>query len=142
MDLPVCRSPIQGGQVQAYTGLWSSPLQFVDWFRKKQSCPYYLPRIADSAVSSQITKKSIRIRNSEYLKGIFVRNVESDSLSTLALRVMHASPQVITSAMQLYFTGESFRNVKKFLTLQGVNVSHQTVYNWISKYVSIMEKLR
>jgi transposase-like protein len=27
---------------------------------------------------------------------------------------MHASPQVITSAMQLYFSGESFRNIKNF----------------------------
>jgi len=27
---------------------------------------------------------------------------------------MHATPQVITSALQLYFTGESFRNVQKF----------------------------
>lgn len=53
---------------------------------------------------------------------------------------MHASPQVITSAMQLYFTGESFRNVKQFLKLQGVNVVHQTVYNWIKKYTRLMER--
>ena len=34
---------------------------------------------------------------------------------------MHTNPQMITSAMQLYFTGESFRNVQKFLKLQGTN---------------------
>jgi putative transposase len=53
---------------------------------------------------------------------------------------MHATPEVITSAMQLYFTGESFRNVQKFLRLQGVNVSHMGVYKWINKYVGLMEK--
>jgi transposase-like protein len=53
---------------------------------------------------------------------------------------MKASPQVITSAMQLYFTGESLRNVQKFLTLQGVNISHVAVYKWIRKYVKLMEK--
>jgi transposase-like protein len=53
---------------------------------------------------------------------------------------MKASPQIITSAMQLYFTGESLRNVQKFLRLQGVNVSHVAVYKWIQKYVSLMEK--
>jgi len=53
---------------------------------------------------------------------------------------MKASPQVITSAMQLYFTGESLRNVQKFLRLQGVNVSHVAVYKWIRKYVRLMEK--
>jgi transposase-like protein len=53
---------------------------------------------------------------------------------------MKASPQIITSAMQLYFTGESLRNVQKFLRLQGVNVSHVAVYKWIHKYVDLMEK--
>jgi transposase-like protein len=53
---------------------------------------------------------------------------------------MHASPQIITSAMQLYFTGESFRNVQKFLKLQGVKISHVAVYRWIGKYVGLMKK--
>ena len=53
---------------------------------------------------------------------------------------MKASPQIITSAMQLYFTGESLRNVQKFLKLQGVDVSHVAVYKWIRKYVGLMEK--
>lgn len=52
---------------------------------------------------------------------------------------MKASPQVITSAMQLYFTGESLRNVQKFLELQGVKITHKTVWNWIKKYVGLME---
>ena len=41
--------------------------------------------------------------------------------------------------MQLYFTGESLRNVQKFLRLQGVKVSHVTVLKWIRKYVRLME---
>ncbi len=53
---------------------------------------------------------------------------------------MQATPQVITGAMQLYFTGESLRNVQKFLRLQGVDISHMTVYRWIGKYVGLMEK--
>ena len=53
---------------------------------------------------------------------------------------MKATPQIITSAMQLYFTGESFRNVQNFLRLQGVNVSHVAVYKWIGKYVGLMER--
>jgi transposase-like protein len=47
---------------------------------------------------------------------------------------------MITGAMQLYFTGESFRNVQKFLKLQGVKVSHQTIWNWVHKYVGLMEE--
>lgn len=52
---------------------------------------------------------------------------------------MKHNPQAITSAMQLYFSGESLRNVMKSLRLLGVEVSHQTVYNWIKKYVKLMK---
>jgi transposase-like protein len=52
---------------------------------------------------------------------------------------MRATPQIITEAMQLYFSGESFRNVKNFLRLQSVNISHVAVYKWINKYTSLME---
>ncbi len=51
---------------------------------------------------------------------------------------MKASPQVITSAMQLYFTGESLRNVQKFLKLQGVIISHVSILKWINKYTTLM----
>ena len=47
-------------------------------------------------------------------KGTSVRHVVNTSASSW-LSKMKASPQVITSAMQLYFTGESLRNVQKFL---------------------------
>jgi len=53
---------------------------------------------------------------------------------------MRATPQAITGAMQLYFSGESFRNVHNFLRLQGVNISQVSVYKWIKKYVGLMEK--
>jgi putative transposase len=41
--------------------------------------------------------------------------------------------------MQLYFSGESLRNVQKFLQLQGLKVNHMTIYRWIKKYVTLME---
>jgi len=53
---------------------------------------------------------------------------------------MKHSPQAITTAMQLYFSGESLRNTQKSLRLLGIVVSHQTVYNWIRKYISLMNK--
>jgi len=53
---------------------------------------------------------------------------------------MKHNPQGITTAMQLYFSGESLRNTARSLRLLGVQVSHQTVYNWIEKYTTLMEK--
>jgi transposase-like protein len=52
---------------------------------------------------------------------------------------MKHNPQGITTAMQLYFSGESLRNTARSLRLLGVQVSHKTVYNWI-KYTALMEK--
>jgi transposase-like protein len=57
----------------------------------------------------------------------------------LGFERMRATPKIITSAMQLYFTGESLRNVQKFLRLQGVNISHMGVYKWIRKYIGLMQ---
>ena len=39
--------------------------------------------------------------------------------SRLTTEFMPATPQVITSAMQLYFTGESFRNVQRYMKCKG-----------------------
>jgi transposase-like protein len=53
---------------------------------------------------------------------------------------MKHNPQGVTTAMQLYFAGESLRNVAKSLKLLGVEVTHMTVYNWIQKYTELMAK--
>jgi transposase-like protein/DNA-directed RNA polymerase subunit M/transcription elongation factor TFIIS len=58
----------------------------------------------------------------------------------LGFERMKATPQIITSAMQLYFTGESLRNVQKFLRLQGIKVSHVAILKWIRKYVKLMNE--
>lgn len=51
---------------------------------------------------------------------------------------MKHNPQAITTAMQLYFSGESLRNTQKSLKLLGVEVSHKTIFMWIKKYVQLM----
>jgi transposase-like protein len=53
---------------------------------------------------------------------------------------MKHNPQAVTTAMQLYFSGESLRNTAKSLTLIGVEVTHKTVLKWVQKYVQLMEK--
>ena len=58
----------------------------------------------------------------------------------LGFEKMKHNPQGITTAMQLYFSGESLRNTAKSIRLIGMNVTHQTIYNWIKKYVGLMRK--
>ncbi|MER5174602.1 MAG: DDE-type integrase/transposase/recombinase [Candidatus Nitrosocosmicus sp.] len=53
---------------------------------------------------------------------------------------MKHNPQGITTAMQVYFSGESLRSSARSLKLIGMDVTHQTIYNWIEKYTDLMDK--
>ncbi|MFI5450175.1 MAG: DDE-type integrase/transposase/recombinase [Candidatus Bathyarchaeia archaeon] len=53
---------------------------------------------------------------------------------------MKHTPQIVTTAMQLYFGGQSLRTTANSLRLLGVNVTHKTVFMWIKKYTALMEK--
>ncbi len=89
--------------------------------------------------SENIVKHGIRHNKQYELQRYACKDCKSRFSFNLGFEKMRSSPKTITSAMQLYFTGESLRNVQKFLRLQGVNVSHKTVYVWIKKYTGLME---
>ncbi|MDE2590453.1 MAG: SWIM zinc finger family protein, partial [Patescibacteria group bacterium] len=90
--------------------------------------------------SQDIIKKGLR-KNQNYSLQVYKCRACNKRFSiNLGFERMKVSPKVITSAMQLYFTGESLRNVQKFLELQGVIITHKTVWNWIRKYTGLMDK--
>ncbi len=89
--------------------------------------------------SERIVKHGVRHNASGDIQRWSCLQCEKWFTINLGFERMQATPQAITSAMQLYFTGESFRNVQKFLALQGVNVSHVAVYTWVTKYIKLME---
>lgn len=97
------------------------------------------PSKCPKCLSEQLVKHGIRHNKYGDIQRFSCKNCHKRFVVNLGFEKMRATPQAITSAMQLYFTGESLRNVKQFLTLQGVNVSHQTVYNWINKYTKLMK---
>lgn len=90
--------------------------------------------------SDKIVKNALRHNKYGNIQRYLCKVCNKRFSLNLGFEKMKASPQMITSAMQLYFTGESLRNVQRFLRLQGVEITHQTVYNWIKKYTGLMEK--
>jgi transposase-like protein len=58
----------------------------------------------------------------------------------LGFEKMKHNPHGVTTAMQLYFSGESLRNTARSLRLLGVQVNHKTVLMWIKKYTALMEQ--
>jgi transposase-like protein len=97
------------------------------------------PSRCTSCLSENLVKDGIRHNKYGDIQRFSCKNCHKRFVVNLGFEKMRATPQAITSAMQLYFTGESLRSVKQFLTLQGVNVSHQTVLNWITKYTKLMK---
>lgn len=89
--------------------------------------------------SEKIVKRGVRKNKYGDLQRYMCKDCGKKFSFNIGFEKMKATPQVITSAMQLYFTGTSYRNVAKFLRLQGVKVSHVAVYKWVEKYVGLME---
>jgi len=90
--------------------------------------------------SDRIVRDGLRHNRHGDIQKFYCKECGKYFTVNLGFERMKASPQAITSAMQLYFTGESLRNVQKFLRLQGINVSHVSIYKWIQKYIGLMEK--
>ena len=89
--------------------------------------------------SEQIVKHGIRHNENYDIQRWFCNDCKKWFSFNIGFEKMRANPQAVTSAMQLYFTGESLRSIQKFLRLQGISVSHQAIYKWIKKYTKLME---
>jgi len=89
--------------------------------------------------SSSIKKAGLRHNKSGPLQRFTCRDCARQFSINVGFERMKHNPQAVTAAMQLYFSGESLRNTMRSLKLIGVEVSHQTVSNWITKYTNIMK---
>ncbi|MCW3986166.1 MAG: DDE-type integrase/transposase/recombinase [Candidatus Bathyarchaeota archaeon] len=90
--------------------------------------------------STNIVKDGVRHNKHTDIQKFYCRNCQQYFSFNVGFEKMKHSPQAITTALQLYFSGESLRNTQKSLRLLGVEVVHSTVYKWIKKYIGLMEK--
>jgi putative transposase len=90
--------------------------------------------------SEDIVKHGVRRNKSGNIQRYSCNQCGKWFTHNLGFERMRATPHIVTSAMQLYFGGESFRNIMRFLDLQSVKISHVAVFKWIKKYVSLMER--
>jgi putative transposase len=92
-----------------------------------------------SCHSQNIKKSGIRHNKSGDIQRFACGDCSKIFSFNIGFERMKHNPKAVTTAMQLYFSGESLRNTQRSLQLLGVEVSHQTVANWIEKYVNIMK---
>jgi len=89
--------------------------------------------------SQNFKKSGIRHNKSGDIQRLACRDCSKIFSFNLGFERMKHNPKAVTTAMQLYFSGESLRNTQRSLLLIGVEVSHQTVANWIKKYSLLMK---
>lgn len=90
--------------------------------------------------SSNLTKDGLRHNKYGDIQKFQCKDCKKYFTINIGFEKMKHDPKGITTAMQLYFSGESLRNVSKSLRLLGMDVTHVTVYNWIKKYTELMQK--
>jgi putative transposase len=89
--------------------------------------------------SNNIIKKGLRKNKNGNIQKFYCQDCRKFFTFNIGFERMKHNPQAITSAMQLYFSGESLRNTSESLRLLGVQVSYRTILNWIRKYVKLMK---
>lgn len=47
-------------------------------------------------------------------------------------------PVVITRSLQMYFSGQSFRDISATMKMEGIMVSHVTIYGWVVSYSKLV----
>ena len=90
--------------------------------------------------SNNLKKEGVRKNKSGHIQKFYCRDCHHYFTINIGFEKMKHNPQAVTTAIQLYFSGESLRNTQKSLKLLGVEVSHQTVFMWIKKYVNLMKE--
>ncbi len=89
--------------------------------------------------STNLMKKGLRKNKAGQIQKFYCRDCHKYMTFNIGFERMKHNPQAITSAMQLYFSGESLRNTANSLKLLGVEVSYRTILNWIRKYTKLMQ---
>jgi putative transposase len=89
--------------------------------------------------SKNLKKKGIRKNKSGNIQKYECHDCHKYFTYNIGFEHMKHNPKAVTTAMQLYFSGESLRNTTKALELMGVKVSYRTILNWIKKYTRLMQ---
>ena len=90
--------------------------------------------------SESIVKDGVRHNKAGEIRVFYCKGCQMHFTLNLGFEKMKHNPQAITTAMQLYFSGESFRKTQRSLELLGFKVTHKTVYQWVKKYIGMMER--
>jgi len=87
--------------------------------------------------SQDITKYGVKNGKQVY----FCKSCNRRFVNNIDFENMKYNPKIIALTLDLYFKGVSLRKISHHLKqFYELNISHKSVYNWIEKYVGIMNE--
>jgi putative transposase len=89
--------------------------------------------------SENIVRHGLRHNKCGDLQRFSCRDCKKRFTINLGFERMKATPETVTMAMQMYFSGMSFQMTANALKLKGVKISGVGVFKWTKKYVALME---
>jgi transposase-like protein len=100
------------------------------------------PRVYSCPACGAVNIVKHGLRHNKYgdLQRFSCRECGKRFTTNLGFERMKATPETVSMAMQMYFSGMSFEFTAKALRLKGVKISGVGVYKWAKKYVALMER--
>jgi len=89
--------------------------------------------------STDFVKNGMRYLNQKKIQKYHCKNCQRKFSFNVGFSGNRTSSDAIAQTLQLYFTGESTRNIAAFLNMQGIKISHTGVFNWIKRYIKLMK---
>ena len=90
--------------------------------------------------SDNIIKKGIKKLKRGNVQRFGCRDCGKHFTHNLGFEGKHATPEQITMAVDLVFSGLSTRKAAKSVEMTGTKVTHVTVYSWVKEYTQLMNK--
>ena len=90
--------------------------------------------------SPNITRKGIRKLKKGTFQQFRCRDCRRRFTHNLGFERKRATPEQITMAIGLLFSGLSSRNAATFIRMTGADASHVTVQNWAREYAGLMDR--
>ena len=89
--------------------------------------------------SASIVRKGIKKAKNGDLQMFGCKDCKRRFVQNLGFERKQATPEQITTAVDLVFSGLSTRKVARSLEMTGLKITHVTVFNWATEYGRLME---
>ena len=100
-------------------------------FRIMQRSKLRLCKFCDSG---NIIKKGFKKNKSGSLQRFRCKGCKREFTTNFGFEKKQYDENVITGALQMYYTGMSVRDIADHYEMMGTDVSFKTIYNWVDEY--------